>query len=399
MEEHDFLHPDHGAQEKTLVYGIDASSANKEKKTGVEWYAFYLIEAMKQHTLAKEERVILFSPTPLQGELANLPAQWESRVLSWRLPRGWMQGRVSWEMWRRPVNVLFIPSQGLPLISPRDMQKQQATVTTIHDLGFLRRPDVYPSSLCRRLRSVTRRAALRASHILTPSIFTKQEVMDVYHVASEKITVTPLAPNHALYTPRSEEEKKTIVQTYRLSPHYFLFIGRLEAKKNILTLLRAFEQYKERRGQGDPFELVLAGFPGYKYQEIDAFYKASPFKSSIRFLGYVPEEEIPILISQATASITPSWYEGFGIPNLEAAACGAPIIVSDIPAHREVMGEAGLFVPPADIEAWAKALTKIVDDPILRSTLQQKGLARAAQFSFAHTAEQTWGVLRASMHS
>lgn len=397
MEEHDFLHPDHEGHENARVYGIDASSANKEKKTGVEWYAFHLIEEMKQHTLAKEERVILFSPTPLQGALAHLPPQWESRVLSWRLPRGWMQGRVSWEMWRRPVHVLFVPSQGLPLITPRDIKKQQATVTTIHDLGFLRRPNVYPPSLRRRLRSATWRATRRASHIITPSVFTKQEVIDVYRVAPEKITVTPLAPNHTLYNPRSEEEKKMILQTYRLSPHYFFSVGRLEAKKNILTLLRAFEQYKERRGQGDPFELVLAGFPGYKHEEIDAFYKLSPFKSSIRFLGYVPEEEIPILISQATAYLTASWYEGFGIPDLEAAACGTPVIVSDIPAHHEVMGEAGIFVPPADIEAWAKALTKMVDDPALRSSLQQKGLARAKEFSFARTAKQTWEVLRASV--
>jgi len=399
MEERDFLHPDHETQGASIVYAIDAFSANEERKTGVEWYAFHLIQAMKQHTLSKEERVILLSTAPLRGALATLPAQWESHVLPWHFPRGWMQGRVSFEMLRHPVNVLFVPSQGLPLVMPHDPRKQQATVTTIHDIGFFHQPDLYAPSVRRRLRSVTKRAMRRASHILTVSEFTKQEVMEAYHVPSEKIMTTLLAPNPTLYFPRPEEEKRVTLQKYRLSPHYFLFVGRLEAKKNILTLLRAFEQFKERRGQGDPFELVLAGFSGYQGEEIKTFYEVSPCKSSMRFLGYVPEEDIPVLMSQATAYITPSWYEGFGIPNLEAASCGTPVIASDIPAHREVMGEASLFVPPADMEGWAKALTKIADDSSLRSLLREKGLAQAKQFSWARTAEQTWEVLRVSIHA
>src|SRR5437762_2054610 len=119
-----------------MIFGIDASSANKEKKTGVEWYAYNLIQAMKQQALGADERVFLYSPTPLKGELGVLPAGWESKVLKWSLGRGWMQGRVSWEMFRRPPNVLFVPSQALPRVHPT------ATLTTIHDIGFARRPDL-----------------------------------------------------------------------------------------------------------------------------------------------------------------------------------------------------------------------------------------------------------------
>ena len=389
----DFLHPDEKGG--TIVYAIDASSANKERKTGVEWYAFHLIEAMKHHTLSKEECVILLSPTPLQGALSKLPSQWESRVLSWPFARGWMKGRVSLEIGKHPPHVLFVPAQGLPIMLPLRAHRPSFVITTVHDIGFLRRPDVYDPATRRRLRSVTKRACRLSSHLLTVSDFTKREVMDAYHVPEDHITVTPLATDTQMSIP-SEEEKMSVLQTYRLSPHFFFSVGRLEAKKNLLTLVRAFEQFKERRGQGDPFELVLAGFPGYRAQEIETFAKASPFQSSIRFLGYVEEAHVSTLMSQATAYMTPSWYEGFGIPNLEAASCGTPVIASDISAHREVMGETALFVPPADVEAWARAMERVVDDVALRSSLAQKGMERAKQFSWDKTAQKTWEVLRTS---
>ena len=145
-----------------MVIGIDAQSANKEKRTGVEWYAYHLIQSMKSRVLSSDDRVILYTPSFLREDLGSLPANWESKILGWPLKRGWMQARVSVELLRKTPNIFFVPGQGLPRIMPRKKEKQQATVTTIHDLGFLRYPHLYPSAEYRRLKRVTHRSVKKA---------------------------------------------------------------------------------------------------------------------------------------------------------------------------------------------------------------------------------------------
>ena len=145
---------------------------------------------------------------------------------------------------------------------------------------------------------------------------------------------------------------------------------------------------------GDPFELVFVGEPGYGYGEMKKYFELSPHKTQIRQLGYVPDEEVAPLMSQAIAYLFPSWYEGFGIPNLEAMAAGTVLITSDIPAHREVVSDAGLLVPPEEPEACAQALVRIVYDVTRRTELSAKGAQRVKQFSWERTAQQTWEVLR-----
>lgn len=368
---------------------IDAESANKQKRTGVEWYAYHLIQALKEQTFEPDDRVWLYSPTPLQGELEIMPPNWESRTLWWPLSSGWMQGRVSFEILRRPSDVLFVPSQGLPRFLPR------ATVTMIHDVGFRRRPELYEPATRKRLEHVTHRALKHATKILVPSEFTKSELIALYNVSSDKLVVIPHAPDHARYKPLQESEVLPVLQKYRLSRKlYFLAIGRIEAKKNIATLIRAFEMFKQSRGVGDPFELVLVGSPGFGFENIKQYYERSSAKSAIRNLGWIDEADLPALMNGAHAYLFPSWYEGFGIPNLEAMACGVPLITSNIPAHKEVVQDAALFVPPNEPEAWASAMRRISEEGTLVDELVRKGLERAKQFSWEKTAEETWRVLR-----
>jgi glycosyltransferase involved in cell wall biosynthesis len=375
-----------GEGEKT--YGIDASSANKQKRTGVENYCQHLIEAMKSHALGEEERVVLYSPNKLDDALGKVPQGWTSRVLKWGPRRGWMSIRVSWEMLRRKPSLLFVPGQALPKLCPKN------TVTTVHDLAFARRPDLYEPAVRTRLKRVTKRVVKKATKILVPSEATKRDLMDLYKISSERIVVTPEAVDTNLYRRYTQEEARAALQKHRLSTNYFLVVGRLEKKKNITNVIRAFELFKNRRGMGDPFELVFIGESGYGYEKMKQYFELSPHKDQIRQLGYVPDEEVAPLMSQAIAFLFPSWYEGFGIPNLEAMAAGTVLLTSDIPAHREVVGDAGLFVAPGEPEAWAHALERIVKDGTLRSELIAKGADRVKQFSWEQTAEKTWEVLR-----
>ncbi len=362
-----------------IVYGIDAWIPDPERMTGVQQYSFQLIQAMKPQALADGERVVLYTFRPLKGAFAQLPQGWEERVLAWPPRRGWMSVRVGWEMFRRKPSVLFVPAQGLPFVCPN------RTLTTVHDLAFIRRPDLYHPGVRRTLGRATKAAVRKATKILVPSEATKKDLVELYRVAQVRITVVPLAPS-------LRAAESSVLGSNRTPA--FVTIGRLEKKKNIVTLIRAFELFKSRRGVGDPFELLLAGSPGFGYDEIKKVIALSPFKEQIRELGYVSDEDAGALLRAATACIFPSWYEGFGIPNLDAMLAGTPLITSDIPAHREVVGDAGIFVPPERPEAWARAFERIAREGTLREELIEKGKRRASEFSWEKTAQRTWEVLR-----
>lgn len=382
-----------------VTYGIDASSANKEVRTGVENYARYLLKAMKpralggdsqqiENNLKANERVFLYSPSVLADDLDAPVHNWQPMVLRWLFSRGWMAGRVSLEMLFRAPDVLFVPGQTLPHITPKH------TVTTVHDIVASRAPHLVDPKTRRRLLIATKRATKKADRIFCPSEFTKQELIDVYKVPAEEIIVTPLAADPTVFKKLSEEEVRLTLQNLRVGTNFFLFVGRLEKKKNVTTLVRAFELFKQDRGLGDPFELVLVGNFGYGAEELKTFIQRSTVREQIRLLGHRTDNEVAALMNQATAYVFPSWYEGFGLPNLEAMSCGTPVITSDIPPHREVCGNAAMFVAPGEPESWGQAMKKMAYDGTLRDDLRQKGFERAKQFSWDKTAAQTWEVLR-----
>jgi len=384
---------------KPITYAIDASSANKAKRTGVEMYAFQLIQNMKKHALAQNERVVLYSPTKLEGVLAELPDGWESRVLNWSLPFGWMQGRVSWELFRTKPDVMFVPAQGLPRTLSLSLRggghgRGVPFVTTIHDIGFRRLPNVYDTKSRKRLEHVTKRSIRKAAHLITVSEFSKSEIVSTYHSSPDRISVTPLSADTSIYKRLSHEHIELVLRQNRIGRNFFLYVGRLDQKKNVEMIIRAFDQFKADRGIGDPYELVLVGEPGFGFVSMKNWIDHSTFKDQIHTLGYLEDADVAALMNAATAFLFPSWYEGFGIPNVEAMQCGTPLIVSDIPVHREVVGDAAIFVTPSEPEAWVRAMRQIAEDASVHERLIEKGSVRSALYDWNKTASQTWEVLR-----
>lgn len=371
-----------------MLIGIDASRANKPNRTGVEWYAYHLIQELKKITADGPHQWVLYSNEPLKDGLEQLPENWYEVRAEWPPKYLWTKVRMSWEMWRRPVDMLFVPAHVLPPVRP------DRSAVTIHDVGFRRYPKLYTKKDIAYHERSTQLITKSDSRIITVSEFSGKEIAELYKIDTRRIAVTPLGVDHDLYKPQTTDAIRELRQTHRLPHAYFLAIGRLEAKKNTVNLIKAFEVFKARRGVGDPTHLILAGLPGTGYDEIKKVIAASPQRTHIREIGYVKEEEKPALIAGARALVHISWYEGFGIPAVEAMACGTPVIAANNASLPEVVGEGnGIFVPPADNDATARAMDRIDSDDHRRAELIEKGIARAAEYTWRRTAEVTLPVL------
>lgn len=371
-----------------MVIGIDASRANRDQKTGVEWYSYHLIQKLKKDPQSFGDKFILYSPDKLKGELAQLPKNWQSRQLSWFLKYFWTQIRLAWEVLINSPNLLFVPAHALPVFS------FVKSVMTIHDIGFKRHPQHY--SIWQRIyySFVHWWGTIRAKQIIVPSVFTQKELTKLYHLSKDKIKVIPLGYDQENYfVRRDRNEMEAILAQYKVKIPYFLYVGRLEKKKNIKGLIQAYEQLIINHQSSIIPSLVLVGQPGYGYSEIENKIKKN---KNIISLGYFQDQYLTILYNLAEALIFPSFYEGFGIPVLEAMACGCPVLASQAASIPEVGGQAALYFNPQDINEITRLMEKIIKDQDLKKDLSVKGLAQVKNFSWEKCAEKTLKVLLTS---
>jgi len=372
-----------------MLIGIDATRANITNKTGVEWYSWHVIQNLKELTKDSEHSWVLYSNEALKNGLEKLPKNWYEVRARWPIKKGWTQIRLSYELWRRPTDVFFIPAHVLPRVCPKK------SVVTIHDVGFRRLPQLYRPRDRNFHEWSTKDIAKRAARIITVSEFSGREISEFYGIDPSKIAITPNGIDHDRYRPISDQaEIQERLTRYRITQPFFVAVGRLEVKKNIANLVKAFSLFKARRGLGDPTKLVLIGNPGFGYEEIKRTISESNVKQDILQLGYVPEADKPAILNAAQALIHPSWYEGFGIPPVEAMACGCPVLASDSSSLPEVLGkEAALYFAPGELEGMAHAMTRIQDESGLAQKLRLAGTTRASKFTWKNTAALTLPVL------
>jgi glycosyltransferase involved in cell wall biosynthesis len=230
------------------------------------------------------------------------------------------------------------------------------------------------------------RSCNRADTIITISQFSKSEIVKYLAVPKEKIVVMPCGVDFEFFRPDySTEEIQTIKDKYSINSDYILYLGTLEPRKNIEKLIDAYQLLKSRNN--DIPKLVIAGRKGWQYNSI--FQKVNEYRliNDIIFTGYLSEQDTPVLMKGAHAFVFPSIYEGFGMPPLEAMACGTPVITSNVASLPEVVGDAALLVNPFSVESIAEAIGKIIQDECLRTSLSQKGLIHASSFSWDRSAK------------
>ena len=303
-------------------------------------------------------------------------------------------GRLAWEqavlpflLRRLRIDVLHSPHHHTPLAA-RGVRR----VVTFHDVTFLLLKARYP--LARRLymEAVSRASAAAADAIIVPSRTVRDDVVRLLGVAPAQVVVIAEAPGTAYAPVEAQGELARVRGRYRLPERYVLSVGSLEPGKNRGRLIRAYARLRSQGLAGGDCPLAIVGQPAWRYEGDFELARRLELTEDVRFLGYVADGDLPALYSGATAFAFPSLYEGFGLPVLEAMACGTPVLTSNVSAMTEVAGDAALLVDPLDTGAIADALGRLLSDATLREELRARGLARAAEFSWERAARETLSI-------
>jgi len=351
------------------------------RNAGVGRYIYYLLQALAERRDGTRYTVFCHDAPrpgdPARGDDMRFVTSrldtieptrrilYEQAVLPWLLP-----GRV--DLLHAPVNVV-------PLLA------SVPTVVTVHDLAFMAMPERFLPAKRRYLETFTRLTMGKARHVIADSEHTRGDLIRLLGVPPERVTAVPLGVNGDFHPP-NEASKEAFRARQNLPAHYLLYLGTLEPRKNLVTLVRA---YARLRRSGLDWPLVLAGGKGWLYEDIFRAVAEEGLTEHVRFPGYVAYEDQPLWYGCATAFVYPSTYEGFGLPVLEAMACGTPVVASTASSVPEAAGDAAILVDPHDGEALAAAIERLANDATLRDDLSGRGLARAALFPWSRTAAET----------
>jgi alpha-1,3-rhamnosyl/mannosyltransferase len=362
---------------KTLSIAMDGRSLRGER-TGVGRYAASLIE----HLVAEEPdlRVVLVA----DGDIPELPGAASGRVELVRRPAGtnnlyWSNVQLRRGLRGRTIDLFHSPGYTLPI------GLSMPSIVSLHDVSYAARPEWYPHRSGPLRRAWYRASARRADHVLTISEFSRREILRVYGLPPERVTSIYLGVDPRRFRRVNETGRlDDLRRRHRLAADFLLFVGDVHARRNLRRAVDALSMLRSMARR--EIELVVVG----------RILEPEPAlaRPGVRHLGYVPEDDLPLLYSAARAFVFTSFYEGFGLGVAEAMSCGCPVIVGKGTACDEVAGEAGVAVDPRDVGALADAARAFLRDPDLASRYSEAGRARARSFDWGRTARETLEVYR-----
>lgn len=366
--------------------GYDITSLGA-RPSGVGTYTLQLLLGMAEGE-AGHEFVLLANHPDQGGQLAGHPTlrprpqPFPSRML-------WMQAVLPQFLADQGVQLCHYPNSIAPLRSPCPY------IVTIHDMTLSLMPGRHPWRKQLLVRPLIPLVARRAARVITVSQQARADIVRLLRVPEERVAVIAEAAA-PIFRPAPEAEQARVRAAYGLGRPYLLFIGTLEPRKNLIRLIRAWHSLRQRGAI--PHQLVIVGAPGWAYRRIYAELHRLRCADDLIFTGYLPLADLPALYSAADGFAFPSLAEGFGLPVLEAMACGTPVLVSNTPALVETAGQAAVRVDPHDVSAIADGLERLLTDQPLRDRLRRYGLARAAQFSWRRSAQATLALYHQVVH-
>jgi len=363
-----------------LRIAIDAHSVGT-RLGGNESYATNLIEALAEIDQVNQYTIFV-TRREARERFSNRWPNFQVRATLPHTPFVRIPLTLSAELRRNRVDVLHVQFTSPPF-SPCPV------VVSIHDLSFEHLPQTFKRRSRMQLRMTVRRSARSATQIIALSEYARTDLINTYHLRPEKVSVVPLAAPEAFAPVHDDNELQRVRQTYGIERDYILSVGSIQPRKNLRRLIEAYSLLRGKQTEGKLPQLVLVGKNAWLYDETLRSLGDRNVDTSIILTGYVPESDLPALYSGAVCFVYPSYFEGFGLPPLEAMKCGAPVIVGNKTSLPEVVGDAALMIDPFDVNAIAAAIKRVIADSDLRAELRVKGLERAKQFDWKETARQT----------
>jgi glycosyltransferase involved in cell wall biosynthesis len=359
-----------------MKVGIDGSRAFLKQRTGIEEYSYQVIRHL-ENKLGNIQVVLYLRKNQKIDFL--LPRNWEVKVIKYRYL--WTQVGLSLELLRNKIDALFIPAHVVPVIHPKK------TIVTIHGLEYEFFPEGYSFWARFYMRVSIKMSCRWAKKIIAVSQNTKKDLMELYKVPERKIEVIHEGINLVQSTLPAGEAGK-----FKVDEPYLLFIGRLEKRKNIEGIISAFEILKEKHKI--QHKLVLAGNFGYGEDDIKNKIKNSKYKNEIVIPGFIKDEDKGGLIKNADVFLFPTFYEGFGLPILEAQSQGVPVVTSNISSLSEIGGESVFYADPNEPEIIADAIFRFVSDQNVKDDIIKKGHENVKRFSWEKCAGEIAGILK-----
>lgn len=368
------------ANPPVIRIAIDAHTVGA-KLGGNESYAVNLIEALAQID-STNNYTIYVTTNEARDRFSNRWPNFKVRSTLPHTPLIRIPLTLSAELRKHPVDLLHVQFTAPPFCPC-------PFVVSIHDLSFEHVPQTFKRRSRTQLRLTVRHSARRAARILSLSEHTRSDIIATYGIEPDRIDAIPLAAPDHFCTVNDKRELQRVRHNYGIEGDYILSVGSIQPRKNLARLIKAYAQLRGDYSADKLPKLVLVGKCAWLYDETLRALDQAGVKDSVILTGYVPESDLPALYSSALCFVYPSYFEGFGLPPLEAMKCGAPVIVGNRTSLPEVVGDAGLTVDPFDVDAIAGAIRRLLNDSTLRAELSQKGAERASTFTWQETARQT----------
>lgn len=371
-----------------MLIGIDGNEANVAKRVGSGQYGFELLWHLNK--LAKNDTFFVYLKNPPLSDLPPSSSHWSYRVFGPK--KIWTQFALPLNLYfKKPrPDVFFTPTHYAPRFCPVPQ------VVTIFDLSYIHYPELFRKQDLYQLQNWSTYSIKKAKVILTISQSSKEDIINHYKVDSKKVVVTYPGYDKGLFKPVKDERQITQVKKkFSIKGDYIFFLGTIQPRKNLIKLLEAVGQLINNSAFSvKNFQLVIAGKKGWLYDEFFQKLDDPKLKNRVIVTDYVSDQDLPALFSGAKAFVLPSLWEGFGIPVVEAMACGCPVVVSKVSSLPEVVSEAGVLVDPMLTESIKEGIEKVIGNNTFAQDLAQKGLKRAQKFSWEKCAKETLQILQ-----
>ncbi len=370
-----------------MVIGIDGNEANAKNRVGSGTYAH---ELLRQFSKNKSHAFTIYLKEPPVGDLPVENSNFKYHIFGPK--KLWTQFALPIQLTLKgpKIDVFFSTAHYGPRFS------KVPYVVTIHDLSYLHFPDLFKKDDLMQLTSWSKYSVEKSAHIICPSQSTKDDIVESYQIEPSKISVTYEGYDQSRFKPESKVKIESVKSKYKIKGDYIIFVGTLQPRKNVERLIEAFSKVI-LKSQFSSLKLVISGKKGWLYDPILSKAKELKIENSVVFCDFVPDKDLPALISGAKLYVNPSLWEGFGIPVIEAQACGVPTVVSKTSSLPEIAGDSAILVDPTNIASIEDGIVQGLD-PKIASLQIAKGFKNIKRFSWENCARQTLKVLEKAAH-